>query len=124
MLIHGLLFKPLVRGHQFNFIRSSEHNIVPFLFTVLISTVYSLVAQKIKSDILSAKLQQENLTTELSFLRSQISPHFLFNVLNNIAALVRMKSNDLEPTVMKLSSLGAPSRHRSADVRRLKTSPK
>jgi LytS/YehU family sensor histidine kinase len=105
MLIHGLLFKPIVPGHEFNFIRSSAHNIVPFLFTVLISTVYNLVAQKIKEDVLSAKVQQENLKSELSFLRSQINPHFLFNVLNNIAALVRIKSNELEPTVMKLSSL-------------------
>jgi len=105
MLIHGVLFKPLVPGHPFNFIRSAAHNLVPFLFTVLISTVYNLVAQKIKGDTLSAKVQKENLTSELSFLRSQINPHFLFNVLNNITALVRMKSNDLEPTVMKLSSL-------------------
>src|SRR3954471_8092766 len=81
MLIHGALFEPFVPGHQFNFITSSAHNIVPFLFTFLISTVYSLVAQKIKSDILSAKKQQENLASELSFLRSQINPHFLFNVL-------------------------------------------
>jgi two-component system LytT family sensor kinase len=105
MLLHGVLFTPFVPGHQFNFFTSSAHNIVPFLFTVLISSVYSLVAQKVKSDMVAAKTQQENLTSELSFLRSQINPHFLFNVLNNIVALVRMKSKDLEPTVMKLSSL-------------------
>ena len=49
--------------------------------------------------------ESENLKTELYFLRSQISPHFLFNVLNNIVALVRLKSDKLEPTVLKLSSL-------------------
>jgi LytS/YehU family sensor histidine kinase len=49
--------------------------------------------------------QKENIKTELSFLRSQISPHFLFNVLNNIVAMVRLKSNDLEDTVVKLSTL-------------------
>ena len=38
-------------------------------------------------------------------MRSQISPHFVFNVLNNIVALVRLKSEELEPTVMKLSGL-------------------
>ena len=105
MLIHGALFKPFVPGRSFNFFRSSEHNIIPFLFTVLVSMVYTMVADKINTDILAARLKHENIKTELSFLRSQISPHFLFNVLNNITALVRMKSNDLEPTVMKLSSL-------------------
>lgn len=64
-----------------------------------------MIAENIKTDISTSRIQQENLKTELSFLRSQISPHFLFNVLNNIAALARIKSNDLEPTVMKLSSI-------------------
>ena len=105
MVIHGALFKPFVPGHNFNFFNSSAHNIIPFLFTVLISMIYRMVADKIKTDISAARLKHENVKTELSFLRSQINPHFLFNVLNNIIALVRMKSNELEPTVMKLSSL-------------------
>lgn len=105
MLIHGALFKPFVPGRNFNFLISSEHNIMPFLFTVLVSMVYTMVADRLRSDMLAARLKHENIKTELSFLRSQINPHFLFNVLNNIAALVRMKSNDLEPTVLKLSSL-------------------
>jgi LytS/YehU family sensor histidine kinase len=56
-------------------------------------------------DRIAKERQSENLKTELSFLRSQISPHFLFNVLNNIVALVRLKSDELEPTILKLSSL-------------------
>ena len=105
MLIHGALFKPFVPGRHFNFFRSSLHNIIPFLFTVLVAMVYTMVADKIKTDMVTARVRHENLKTELSFLRSQINPHFLFNVLNNITALVRMKSNELEPTVIKLSSL-------------------
>ncbi len=56
-------------------------------------------------DQIAKEKESENLKTELSFLRSQISPHFLFNVLNNIVALVRLKSKELEPTILKLSSL-------------------
>jgi two-component system LytT family sensor kinase len=105
MLIHGLLFKPFAPHRSFNFFVSSTHNIIPFLFTVLISMIYIMIAEKIRTDILTANIRQENLKTELSFLRSQISPHFLFNVLNNITALARIKSNDLEPTIIKLSSI-------------------
>jgi two-component system, LytTR family, sensor kinase len=49
--------------------------------------------------------ENENLKSELSLLRSQISPHFMFNVLNNLTALARKKSNDLEPIIIKLSQL-------------------
>ena len=105
MLLHGALFKPFVTGRSFNFIPSSVHNIIPFLFTILVSATYKTIADRIKTETLLADTQQENLKTELSFLRSQISPHFLFNVMNNIAAMIRLKSNELEPTVHKLSSL-------------------
>ncbi|GEO12237.1 hypothetical protein SAE01_47330 [Segetibacter aerophilus] len=49
--------------------------------------------------------ENEHLKTELSFLRSQVSPHFMFNVLNNMVALARKKSDILEPSLIKLSSL-------------------
>ena len=49
--------------------------------------------------------ENENLKTELSLLRSQVSPHFMFNVLNNMVALARKQSDQLEPSLIKLSSL-------------------
>jgi sensor histidine kinase YesM len=105
MLLHGALFRPFVLGRTFNFISSSVHNIIPFLFTIFVSTTYQTISDRIKNETLLAAKQRENLKTELSFLRSQISPHFLFNIMNNIAAMVRLKSDELEPTIYKLSSL-------------------
>lgn len=105
MLIHGAYFNILVNGRSFNFFRSASHNIIAFLFTVMASIVYKTVSDKFKYDKEAREKQHENLKTELSFLRSQVSPHFLFNVMNNIAAMVRLKSDELEPTVHKLSSL-------------------
>jgi two-component system, LytTR family, sensor kinase len=105
MLLHGALFMPFAPGRHFIFLRSSQHNIIPFLFTVAVSTAYTIIYDKFTADAASNALQKETLKTELSFLRSQVSPHFLFNVLNNIVAMVRLKSDELEPTVIKLSSL-------------------
>ena len=51
--------------------------------------------------------ENENLKTELSFLRSQVSPHFLFNVLNNMVAMARLKSDQLEPSLIRLSGSDA-----------------
>jgi two-component system LytT family sensor kinase len=105
MGLHASLFPLFVPGHHFDFSHSSAHNIVPFLFTVTVSTTYKILQDRIKADAEASERQKENLKSELSFLRSQISPHFLFNVLNNIVAMVRLKSEELEPTVIKLSSL-------------------
>lgn len=52
-----------------------------------------------------AKLQKTQLETELKFLRSQISPHFFFNTLNNIYSLSLEKSVKASETILKLSEL-------------------
>jgi two-component system LytT family sensor kinase len=105
MLVHGVFFEWLISDRDFNFLNSSYHNLLPLLFTVTISTAYKSITDQSEADQLAKEKQQENLKTELSFLRSQISPHFLFNVLNNMVAMVRLKSDELEPTILKLSSL-------------------
>jgi hypothetical protein len=104
MLYHGALFQVLV-DRKFLFIKSSTHNILAFIITITASIAYKTITDKAKEDSIANEKQKENLKTEVSFLRSQISPHFIFNVLNNIVALVRLKSEELEPTVMKLSNL-------------------
>jgi two-component system LytT family sensor kinase len=42
---------------------------------------------------------------ELSFLKAQINPHFLFNTLNNIYALAVTKNESTAEAVMKLSNI-------------------
>jgi LytS/YehU family sensor histidine kinase len=50
-------------------------------------------------------LEKEQLTTELKFLRSQVSPHFFFNTLNNIYSLTLEKSDKAPIVILKLSEL-------------------
>lgn len=105
VLVDDIFFHVFIHNRFFSIYNSVKHNFIPFVFTLAVSAAYKAISDKTKADILIREKQSENLKTELSFLRSQISPHFLFNVMNNIVALVRLKSDDLEPTVMKLSSL-------------------
>ena len=51
------------------------------------------------------QLEKRQLTTELKFLRSQVSPHFFFNTLNNIYSLTLEKSNKAPEVILKLSEL-------------------
>ncbi len=79
---------------------------IPFcVFILLTSTVYSFVKGNFIKEKEIKEKNAENLKTELSFLRSQISPHFIFNTLNNIVSLARKKSDLLEPSLLKLSGL-------------------
>jgi sensor histidine kinase YesM len=105
MFFHGLLFTQLIKSRSFSFGMSASHNLTTYLLTVAASLTLKLIWDKSQSDRLLQEKQEESLKTELSFLRSQISPHFVFNVLNNMVALARLKSDQLEPTIMKLSNL-------------------
>ncbi|MEM6646028.1 MAG: histidine kinase [Bacteroidota bacterium] len=49
--------------------------------------------------------EQAALNAELSALRAQINPHFLFNTLNSIAALVHVRPNEAETVIEQLSDL-------------------
>ena len=51
------------------------------------------------------KLEREKVSAELSFLKSQIHPHFLFNTLNNLYVLTLKKSDKAPETVLKLSEI-------------------
>ncbi len=105
MLVHGWIFEAFISIRPFIFANSVIFNLPTFLLTIAASIAYRVLTDKSEADRLEQQKQEETLKTELSFLRSQISPHFVFNILNNITALARLKSDALEPTVMKLSSL-------------------
>jgi two-component system, LytTR family, sensor kinase len=75
------------------------------LFFLAISTAYRIISDNLKSEQVKKEQETEKLKSELSFLRSQISPHFIFNVLNSIVSLSRRKPERVEPVVVKLSDL-------------------
>ncbi|QKJ30923.1 histidine kinase [Mucilaginibacter mali] len=80
-------------------------NIIPYIFILGISISYRIIIDNAKQEKIRKEKENENLKTELSFLRSQVSPHFIFNILNNMVALARKKSDMLEPSLIELSKL-------------------
>jgi two-component system, LytTR family, sensor kinase len=75
------------------------------LFFLAISASYRIISDNLKNEQEKKEQETEKLKSELSFLRSQISPHFIFNVLNSIISLSRRKPERVEPVVVKLSEL-------------------
>ncbi len=51
------------------------------------------------------EIEKARLNTELAFLKNQISPHFFFNSLNNIYALIAIDGDKAQQSVEKLSGL-------------------
>lgn len=52
-----------------------------------------------------AALRATNLRNELKLLRRQINPHFLFNALNNLYAIVQLEPHHASEFVLKLSNM-------------------
>jgi two-component system, LytTR family, sensor kinase len=98
-------FEMLVHGKNFQVRPAFLFAIFPLLFLLAASTSFRMIRDRMRAEQLIKEKENENLKTELSFLRSQVSPHFMFNVLNNMVALARKNSDQLEPSLIKLSSL-------------------
>jgi len=72
---------------------------------VFITTGISLFYHLRHEQQMNNELAQQNLRTELYYLKSQLHPHFLFNTLNNLYSLSLKKSDNAAPIVLKLSEL-------------------
>jgi len=79
--------------------------VVFVLMVTGIATAYGFITDMVDQEKARQEEQQERLQSELGFLRSQISPHFIFNILNSIVYLIRTKSNQAEAVTIKLSEL-------------------
>jgi two-component system LytT family sensor kinase len=79
--------------------------ILPFAFVIMVSVCFRLYTDKQDRDRLIEERERIHLKTELEFLSSQISPHFMFNLLNTLVAMARKKSELLEPSLIRLSQL-------------------
>jgi two-component system LytT family sensor kinase len=77
----------------------------PTLAFLVMSIIYRLIIDKIENDKKQKQIIAGQLAIELKFLRSQINPHFIFNVLANLVSLARKQSKQMEPALIKLSDL-------------------
>ena len=71
----------------------------------LISTLYWYYQKLQEEREIQLKNRAEKLETELRFLKNQISPHFIFNTLNNIYSLVQQGHKNAAPMLAQLSTI-------------------
>ena len=103
----GILMKKFLLAFELE----SDHDsflkeVFPLIMVSGIATTYGFLLEYLRTESHMEDLKNEQLKSELSFLRSQISPHFIFNILNSIVYLIRTKSDKkAEDVTIRLSSL-------------------
>jgi len=85
----------------YKFVQSAMIITTPFVFLMSLTIVSKWVSTERKAE----NLEREKLQAELSYLRSQINPHFFFNTLNNLYGLALRKADSTPEVVLKLSEL-------------------
>ncbi len=74
-------------------------------FSVLIGTAVEMILYWEQQKRQQERVEKEKIQLELSFLKSQINPHFLFNTLNNIHSMAELKSDTTGDAILMLSDL-------------------
>jgi|TARA_B110001469_G_scaffold81687_1_gene77271 sensor histidine kinase YesM len=75
------------------------------LYVTTFVTAIKITMDWLEEQKRTAALEKMQSDTELKFLRTQISPHFFFNTLNNIYSLAIEKSEKTPKIILKLSEL-------------------
>ncbi|WP_442591937.1 sensor histidine kinase [Pedobacter sp. AW31-3R] len=81
----------------------SYEGFIILLPIILLTTMIKLFQRWIRDNHRIAELQNNSLRMELNELRNQINPHFLFNMLNGIKALIRTDPEKAVTVIMTLS---------------------
>jgi two-component system, LytTR family, sensor histidine kinase AlgZ len=95
-------------SHHERYFYSSTFVIQTAVITLFITIFISLlrfVSEWFELEAMKKEVLNEKLTAELSFLKAQINPHFLFNTLNNLYYLAYSKSDNTTEVISKLSQV-------------------
>lgn len=81
-------------------------DVLPDVLIITTALTFGFVIQAYFLDIQREKqIRVEQEKAELNVLKSQVSPHFLFNVLNSIYSLSLSKSDQISDVVLQLSDI-------------------
>ena len=84
---------------------SSQIDIALYLPVLVLAMAFKFYHDSVNEKLVLRQLQKELYEEQLKSLRSQLNPHFLFNTLNTIASLVRLKRDKEAVTALSELSL-------------------
>ncbi len=93
----------LRRHHDIFFVGITA--IIGTITTIILGVLIKLIRNTINYKIQSAEANASHSQSELQLLQSQLSPHFLFNTLNNLYGLSLTDHKKIPDLILKLSDL-------------------
>lgn len=109
-LIGGVVFTKIIEWlfFQLNFIHQQIPNpAIMFPMTLLfgLGTSFEAIVRLEQEGRKQEAVEKERVSAELSFLKTQINPHFFFNTLNNIYSMAERNSHQTGKSILLLSNL-------------------
>lgn len=95
-------------GNHQNFEHHRPFDVISFfifLMIIALSTAMKIMEQWRMTEKRAIQAESDKASAELSFLKAQINPHFLFNTLNNIYTLTLIKDDNAPDSILKLSNI-------------------
>lgn len=104
----GLLFEVILPGKNpdgFATFINTFSGILTICFVTAGSAAMSLFTHWLRYNLRIDELESTTLESELKFLKNQINPHFLFNMLNNANVLIKRNPVEASEVLFKLEDL-------------------
>ncbi len=98
--LNGLRMREVPSGAM-----SSFQLILPMILSVGMCAGLKINGKWNKDQMLLKDVKQNQLDTEIKYLRYQIQPHFLFNTLNNVYSLIDSSPNIAKVSIHSLSKM-------------------
>ncbi len=80
-------------------------SLVELILLVAVTTILVIMRDWYQKERKLKELQNKNLESELSLLKNQVNPHFLFNALNSVYVLIKRSPDAARETLAKLSEM-------------------
>jgi len=101
-----IAFETMLPGFRYwRFFNSITASLFHIGYAITIATLVRLFTDRYEIQKKMDAIARENLQTELNYLKSQVNPHFLFNIHNSIYFLIEEDPKRAAEVLLKLSGI-------------------
>jgi sensor histidine kinase YesM len=100
-----ILVKYVFHHPYAGFLELFRGNMTFLLAGVVLGMLLELISASMRKELQDAQIKAKQKESEFSLLQSQLSPHFLFNVLNNLYGISIEDHHRIPALLLKLSNL-------------------